>query len=293
MKELTLTACSLQHLYMQTATLLPGLYVAATPIGNLGDISHRLRDILSSVDEVLCEDTRISGRLLQAMDIKARLRPYHDHNGAEVRPAILSALKDGARLALISDAGTPLISDPGYKLVAEARAQGTAVFAVPGPSAVIAALSIAGVPTDRFSFLGFLPPKEGPRQKTLSEIAGRSETLVFYETGPRLGRMLADVTKVMGNRPALIARELTKLHEEVVDGSSEDLSQRYITTPPKGEIVVILPPHQPAAPSDEEVEAMMAEALQTRSLKDASELVASKTGRKKRELYQAWLHRTD
>lgn len=276
---------------MTATSLAPGLYVAATPIGNLGDVSRRLADTLAGADEVLCEDSRVSGRLLSALGIEAKLKPYHDHNGAQVRPGILAALADGARIALISDAGTPLISDPGYKLVAEARAQGTAIFAVPGPCAAIAALSIAGAPTDRFSFLGFLPPKQGARQRALSEVKARAETLVFYETGPRLGKMLADVAEVMGDRPVLIARELTKLHEETVAGTAAELAARYAEAPPKGEIVVVLPAQAPAAPDDADVDALMEEALTRLSLKDAAEEVAAMTGRRKRELYQAWLDR--
>lgn len=280
------------HGRMDPRALAPGLYVAATPIGNLGDVSRRLAETLAGVDEVLCEDSRVSGRLLQALGIEARLRPYHDHNGAEVRPGILARLKDGARIALISDAGTPLISDPGYKLVAEARAQGTPIFTVPGPSAVIAALSIAGVPTDRFSFLGFAPPKQGARQSLLRDVLAREETLVFYETGPRLSKMLRDVTEVMGERPVLIARELTKLHEEVIGGSSQELAEQFEESPPKGEIVVILPPARAPQPTEEDVDRMMEDALLTLSLKDAAEAVAKKTGRRKRDLYQAWLGRT-
>lgn len=277
---------------MSKTPLAPGLYVAATPIGNLGDISSRLADTLTDADAVLCEDTRVSGRLLQALGIEAKLRPYHDYNGAAVRPGLLTELEGGASFALISDAGTPLISDPGYKLVSEARKKGISVFSVPGPCAAIAALSIAGAPTDRFSFLGFLPPKSGARQNALKEIADRSETLVFYETGPRLGKMLRDIETTLGDRPVVIARELTKLHEETVEGSATDLAVRYEAAPPKGEIVVILPAHLPAAPSSEEVDSMMQEALRRLSLKDASEEVAAKTGRKKRELYQAWLGKT-
>ncbi|MEM9232713.1 MAG: 16S rRNA (cytidine(1402)-2'-O)-methyltransferase [Pseudomonadota bacterium] len=276
---------------MTDRPLAPGLYVAATPIGNLGDVSRRLAETLAGVDVVLCEDTRISGRLLQNLGVEARLRPYHDHNGATVRPGILAALKDGAKIALISDAGTPLISDPGYKLVAEARDQGTDIFSVPGPCAAIAALSIAGVPTDRFSFLGFLPPKQGARQNALKAVADRQETLVFYETGPRLGKMLSDVRDVLGDRPVQVARELTKLHEEVTSGMASALAAQYMDAPPKGEIVVVLPPADAPRITDSEVDDLMAEALQTLSLKDAAASVADRTGRKKRDLYQAWLDR--
>lgn len=276
---------------MSDHPLAPGLYVAATPIGNLGDVTRRLTETLAAADEVLCEDSRVSGRLMQALGLDVKLRAYHDHNGAAVRPGILKALADGARIVLISDAGTPLISDPGYKLVAEARAQGTRVYAVPGPCAAIAALSIAGAPTDKFSFLGFLPPKQGARQKALYDVASRTETLVFYETGPRLGKMLADVVTILGDRPVVIARELTKLHEEAIDGMAAALAETYTDHPPKGEIVVILPAHTPEGASEADVDALMAEALGRLSLKDAAHEVAQKTGRKKRDLYQAWLDR--
>lgn len=271
----------------------PGLYVAATPIGNLGDVSRRLEAVLAGVDVVLCEDTRVTGRLLSLLGISARMRNYHDHNGDAVRPGIIAELAAGGRFALVSDAGTPLISDPGFKLVRAARAAGVAVIAVPGPCAAIAALQIAGAPTDRFSFQGFLPPRGGPRQRRLASLIDRDETLVFYETGPRLGDMLADVAAVLGDRPVMVARELTKLHEEMVEGAAAALAARFTEAPPRGEIVVILPAVPPAAPTLADAAALMAEALTTMSLKDAAAAVAAQTGLSRRALYQAHLDADD
>ncbi|ADM08665.1 tetrapyrrole methylase family protein [Parvularcula bermudensis HTCC2503] len=278
-----------------TARLLaPGLYVAATPIGHLGDISQRLRETLASADLILCEDTRVAGRLLQAMAIDGvPLRRYDDHTGEQVRPLVLSRLAAGEALVLISDAGTPLISDPGYKLVRAARDAGAAVMTVPGPCAAIAALSIAGVPTDSFTFRGFPPAKAGARQRLIDRLAATEETQIFYETGPRLAGFLTEIAARLGDDcPVVIARELTKRYEEVVDGAAAALAKRYADAPPKGEIVVILPPQPPIEITEEEVEARMAKALQSLSLKDAAAEVAAATGRKRRDLYQAWRDRT-
>ncbi|WOI53523.1 16S rRNA (cytidine(1402)-2'-O)-methyltransferase [Parvularcula sp. LCG005] len=274
---------------MTDNALAPGLYVAATPIGNLGDITRRLQQTLAAADEILCEDTRVTGKLLQALGIKTKMRAYHDHNGAAVRPQVLDAIEAGGALALVSDAGTPLIADPGFKLVREARERGLTVVAIPGPCAAIAALSIAGVPTDRFSFQGFLPPKSGARRTRLNALSSRGETLVFYETGPRIADCLRDIAATLGDGPVLIARELTKLHEEVVEGDALSLADRYDETAPKGEIVLIVPARADVAMGDADVDRLMAEALETMSLKDASAHVASVTGRKKRDLYQRWL----
>ena len=274
---------------MPDIALAPGLYIAATPIGHLGDVTDRLRQVLTQADRVLCEDTRATGKLLAALGLRAKaLTPYHDHNGAAARPVILDALANGEAIALVSDAGTPLIADPGYKLVKEARAHGHAIFAVPGPCAAIAALSIAGVPTDRFSFQGFLPPKSAARQRRLATLRGRDETLIFYETGPRLAATLSDMVTTLGDGPVQIARELTKLHEETVDGHLSALAAQYHDTPPKGEIVIILPPQAAAPMTLEDADPLMQTALATMSLKDASAHVAAETGLKKRDLYQRW-----
>lgn len=275
---------------MALSPLSAGLHVAATPIGNLGDVSDRLRAALAAADYVLCEDTRVTGRLLMAMGIDASLQPYHDHNGEHVRPRLLADLEAGKTLVLVSDAGTPLIADPGYKLVREARERGIGVFAIPGPSALTAALSIAGVPTNAFTFLGFLPPKTHARRARWDSLAGRDETLVAYETGPRLAACLDDLaTSWGGDTKVVIARELTKRHEEVVEGDAAALAERYTDAPPKGEIVLIVPPRPVPALTEDDIDALMREALKTHRLKDAAAEVAAKTGRKRRDLYQAWL----
>ncbi len=272
--------------------MAPGLYVAATPIGNLQDVSDRLRTAFSQADLILCEDTRVTGKLVTALGLPSRpLRRYDDHRGEAARPQILEALERGEAVVLVSDAGTPLIADPGYKLVAEARAAGHKVFSIPGPCAAIAALSIAGLPSDRFSFQGFLPPKRGARSNRLEALKGRDETLIFYETGPRLAASLADIASVLGDPVVVVGRELTKLYEEVVDGPASALAAQYQDAPPKGELVLLIGPQEVTPPSLEEADPLMKAALQTLSLKDAAAKVATDTGLKKRELYQRWLDR--
>ncbi|WP_031551275.1 16S rRNA (cytidine(1402)-2'-O)-methyltransferase [Parvularcula oceani] len=271
---------------MEDTPLQPGLYVAATPIGNLGDASARLLRVLRGADAVLCEDSRVTGKLLSAFGIEARLQPYHDHNGASVRPGILDRLEAGAALALVSDAGTPLISDPGYKLVREARARGIRIHAVPGPSAPLTALSVSGAPTDRFSFHGFLPAKTAARKSALSALADRQETLLFFETAPRLASALADIAESLGSRTVAVARELTKRYEEVVEGDAADLAARFAESPTKGEIVLIIhPPAPDAAPSEADIDALLREALAGHRVKDAASMVAKRTGLPKRDLY--------
>ena len=195
------------------APLSPGLYVVATPIGNLGDVTLRALSILAGADAVLAEDTRVSRKLLDRYGIDTPLSPYHEHNAAEARPRALRRIAEGAALALISDAGTPLISDPGYRLVADAVAQGLAVVAAPGPFAALAALCVAGLPTDRFFFEGFLPPRSAARRERLNALAAVPGTLIFYESPGRIAETLADLAQELGDRPAAVARELTKLHE--------------------------------------------------------------------------------
>ena len=194
---------------------VPGLYLVATPIGHLGDITLRALETLAGVDIIACEDTRITRRLTERYAISAELKPYHEHNAAMARPKILEKLAQGASIALVSDAGTPLISDPGFKLVREVCAAGHAVIAVPGASSVLTALSVAALPTDRFFFEGFLPPKEGARRTRLTELARIDATLVMFESGNRVQDTLADLAHIMGGRDAAICRELTKLHEEI------------------------------------------------------------------------------
>jgi 16S rRNA (cytidine1402-2'-O)-methyltransferase len=272
-----------------TSKLASGLYLVATPIGNLGDICARAVSVLASVDAVLCEDTRHSGRLLQAVQVKTRLRPYHEHNAARVRPKLVEALKNGASLALISDAGMPAIADPGHKLVRAAIEAGVMVTAVPGPSAVMTALVISGLPTDRFFFQGFLPAKPGARRKVLADLAALPATLVVFEAPNRLAASLADAAAALGPREAAIARELTKLHEEVRRGTLDELSERLAGEPaPKGEVVLVIGPPSDAveAHDDETVEALLVEALADHPPSRAAALVAERTGRARRDLYR-------
>jgi len=260
--------------------------VTATPIGNLEDITLRALRVLEGADVVLCEDTRVTAKLLSAYGIKADLSPYHDHNGPRVRPKVLAQLAKGARVALVSDAGTPLISDPGYKLVAEARAAGHKVHVVPGASSVSAALSVAGLPTDRFLFVGFLPPKTHARKAALEELKSARASLVLLEGPSRLAALLRDAGAVLGPREAAVARELTKLHEDLRRGSLEELAVQYETEgPPKGEIVVIIGPPTEHLGAAIDVDAALRAALETGSVKDAAAEVAEMTGRPRREIY--------
>ena len=266
--------------------LAPGLYVAATPIGNLGDASARLLSVLRRADGVLCEDTRVTGKLLSAFGIKASMTAYHDHNADRLRPQVLDRLAAGKALALVSDAGTPLVSDPGFKLVRDARAAGHRVHAVPGPCAPIAALMVCGAPSDHFSFHGFLPKAGGARQAMLAALADRDETVMVFETAPRLASALADIAEVMGPRTVSVCRELTKRYEEAVTGEAGALAERYGASPTKGEIVLVIHPPEAAGPPDEAaVDVMLREALAAHRVKDAAGLVAERTGLPKRDLY--------
>ena len=268
--------------------LAPGLYVAATPIGHLGDITLRALATIAAADLVLCEDTRVTRKLFNRYGLATPLLAYHDHNAAEVRPRILQRLAEGAAIALVSDAGTPLISDPGYKLVAAAIEAGHRVYPVPGASALLAALVAAGQPTDRFYFEGFLPSKAGQRRKRIVEIAEIQATLVLYETGPRLAESLTDLASGFGPRPASLCRELTKAFEEVRRGPLDELAAHYAkAATPKGEIVlVIAPPDESArAVSSEELDTRLKRALARGSLKDAVAEVSFETGWKRREVY--------
>jgi 16S rRNA (cytidine1402-2'-O)-methyltransferase len=269
--------------------LASGLYLVATPIGNLGDIGARAIEVLSAVDIVLCEDTRHSGRLMAALGLDVRLSPYHEHNAARVRPRLIEQLGRGARLALISDAGMPAIADPGHKLVREALDADILVSAVPGPSAVLMALAISGLPTDRFFFQGFLPAKPGARQKVLAELSAIPATLVLFESPNRLGACLADAARVLGPRPAAIARELTKLHEEVRRGPLDALAAALTAEPaPRGEIVLVIGPPEPGSrvAGDAEVDAQLGAALAEHGPSRAAALVAEATGRPRGQLYK-------
>ncbi len=265
--------------------LPPGLYVVATPIGNLGDLSPRAAETLRRADRILAEDKRVSAKLLAHAGAKAPMATYHDHSSEAVRGAIVASLGTQA-IALISDAGTPLISDPGYTLVRDARAAGYSVRTVPGPSAAIAALTLAGLPTDRFLFLGFLPPKAKARADAIAEIAQVRATLVFYESGPRLGATLAALTQGLGARAAAVAREISKLHEECVTGSLSELAARYADTAPKGEIVIVVgPPAAGEEPSETDLDAALKEALATLSPSRAAAEVAQRLGVARKRAY--------
>ncbi len=269
--------------------LAPGLYVTATPIGNLTDVTLRALSVLASADLVLCEDTRITRRLLDRYGLRPQLLAYHEHNAASVRPRALTKLGEGASVALVSDAGTPLVSDPGYKLVAAAIEAGHKVFPVPGPSAALAALVAAGLPTDRFFFEGFLPPKSGQRKTRIGELAAIPATLVLYETGPRIAASLKDLADGLGGREAAVCRELTKAFEEVRRGTLTDLAAHYHEAgEPKGEIVVVVaPPNETdAALSADALDDQLNAALKSLSVKDAADTVAEATGMKRRAVYQ-------
>jgi 16S rRNA (cytidine1402-2'-O)-methyltransferase len=266
--------------------LEPGLHVVATPIGNLGDLAPRAADTLRRADRILVEDTRVTAKLLRHIGAKVPMQRYDDHSSDAERARIVEQLGDQA-IALVSDAGTPLISDPGYKLVREAAAAGHRVIPIPGASATLAALAIAGLPTDRFLFAGFLPPKSGPRRAMLEELAGVRATLVFYETGPRLADSLADMAAVLGAvREAAVARELTKLYETCIRGSLETLAADPRLAAPRGEIVVLVGPGREEAATAEDTDAALGEALTRLSPAEAAAQVAKALGLNRRDLYR-------
>lgn len=267
------------------AELAPGLYIVATPIGNLGDLSPRAAHILSHAAVVAVEDSRVTAGLLRHIGVKRPMTPYHDHNAEGVRPGLVARMGMEA-VALVSDAGTPLISDPGYKLVRDARAAGHMVVTIPGPCAAIAALTLAGLPTDRFFFLGFLPPKAVARAAAIAEVAAIRATLVLYESGPRLAVTLAALAEGLGNRDAAVAREITKKFEEAVTDSLSALAARYADAPPRGEIVIVVaPPGEPEAASAEDADAALTEALQRLPASKAAGEVAKKLGLDRKALY--------
>lgn len=266
----------------------PGLYLIATPIGNMGDITYRAVEVLRAADLVACEDTRVSGKLMTRLGLDRPLFSYHEHNAGHAGPQLIARLQQGAVVALISDAGAPLVSDPGYRLVRSCVAEGIAVTAVPGASAVITALQLSGLPNDRFLFAGFLPPKSAARRTALREVALVPATLVFFESPNRLGESLADMAAVLGSeRPAAVARELTKLHEEVARGTLAALEERYRGQPPKGEVVVVIgPPLAAAAESGGDLDQRLRTAVTGgASVKDAAALVAAETGHPRRDIY--------
>lgn len=274
--------------------LAPGLYIVATPIGNLSDISARAAAVLAGVDLVACEDTRVTAKLLNHLAIRKRMLRYDDHSTAADRQRLIGMLHDQA-VALVSDAGTPLISDPGYKLVREARAAGAAIHTVPGPSAVIAALTLAGLPTDRFYFHGFLPAKAQARAQAIAALKAFPATLVFYETGPRLGAALAALADGLGDdREAAVVREISKRFEEVRGGSLVELAAHYADNPPKGEIVLVVGPpgdEAEATVDDAAVQAALDEALSAMPPGKAAGEVARRFGLDRKALYQQALAR--
>jgi 16S rRNA (cytidine1402-2'-O)-methyltransferase len=273
---------------VEAPALTPGLHIAATPIGNLGDVTLRALEALAGADVIACEDTRVTRKLLDRYGIETPLTPYHDHNAAEARPKILARLAAGEAVVLVSDAGTPLVSDPGFKLVAAAREAGHVVTTLPGASSTLAALTVAGLPTDRFFFEGFLPAKEAARRARIAELARIPATLVLFETGPRLGASLTDLADGLGPREAAVCRELTKLHEEVRPARLTELARHYADeAETRGEIVLVIAPPQEEAPPDAgELEKLLRQALLRVSLKDAVSEVAAATGLPRRDVYQ-------
>ncbi len=265
----------------------PGLYLVATPIGNLGDITLRALETLAGVDIIACEDTRITRRLLERFSIAATLKQYHEHNAEQARPKILEALANGSSIALVSDAGTPLISDPGFKLVREVSAAGFPVIALPGPSSVLTALSVAALPTDRFFFEGFLPSKQHARRTRITELARIDATLVMFESGARVQDSLQDLASIMGAREAAICREMTKLHEEVRRATLAELAAISDTLETRGEFVLVVgPPAADAgAMSEDALDDLLRDALTRSSVKDAVAHAVEVSGRSRREIY--------
>ena len=270
-----------------------GLYVTATPIGNLGDITLRSLELLKSADLIACEDKRVSGKLLSYYDIKAQMITYHDHNAREVIPTLMENLKAGKIVALISDAGTPLISDPGYRLVNECQKEDIPVVSLPGASAILCALTSSGLPTNNFLFCGFLPPKMMARQKEIGKFSNVDATLIYYESPKRLLACLKDLQEVLGDRIIAVCRELTKLYEEVRKGSVSELIEYYEnSSTPKGEIVLVVAPAKDMDASKSDLDDALNEALKKLSVKEAVAAVTYITGRKRNEVYKRALEIT-
>ena len=269
----------------------PGLYIVATPIGNMDDISLRALYLLAAVDRIACEDTRHTRQLLERHGIEARLLPYHEHNAEHMLPAIMARLTHGETIALVSDAGTPLISDPGYKMVRKVIASGIHVSALPGASAALMALTLSGLPSDNFMFAGFLPPKSGARRKALGELAAIQTTLIFFESTRRLAASLNDMAEILGARECTVAREMTKLYEECLRGDLGGLAAHYTEAgAPKGEAVVVVgPPAKAAEYTEEYIETRLTELLQSSSVRDAAAQLAAETNLARRKLYEAAL----
>jgi 16S rRNA (cytidine1402-2'-O)-methyltransferase len=274
--------------------LAAGLYILATPIGNARDVSLRALDTLKACDAIAAEDTRVTAKLLAIHGISRPLIPYNDHNGAQMRPKILARLEQGQRVVLVSDAGTPLVSDPGYKLAREVIAARLPVIALPGPSAVLAGLTLSGLPSDRFLFAGFLSAKAGERKSLLEDLKGVRATLIFFESAQRLAESLAAMAEVLGDRPAAMGRELTKLHEEVRRGTLRELAAHYESDgAPKGEVTLVVGPPQEAAPDTARIDAALKAALAFMPVKAAAELIAGLTDGSRKQIYARALELKD
>jgi 16S rRNA (cytidine1402-2'-O)-methyltransferase len=272
--------------------LAAGLYILATPIGNASDISLRALKILKACNVIAAEDTRVTSKLLAIHGISKPLIPYNDHNGPQMRPKILARLEQGQAVVLVSDAGTPLVSDPGYKLVREVIAAGALVIALPGPSAVLTALTLSGLPSDRFLFAGFLSAKPGERQAMLEEVKGVGATLIFFESAQRLTASLAAMAQVLGDRPAVVARELTKLYEDVRRGPLSELAAHF-ASPPKGEVTILVAPPQETAPDNSKIDAALKAALVFMPVKAAADMIAGLTDVSRKRIYARALELKD
>ena len=264
--------------------LPPGLYIVATPIGNLGDVTRRSAEVLARCDAVACEDTRVTGKLLRHLGLSKPLWRYDDHSAADDRARLLAAMEHKA-VALVSDAGTPLVSDPGYRLVREAKAAGIVVTSLPGPSAPVVALTLSGLPSDRFLFAGFLPGKDKARGEMLAELANVRATLVFFEAAPRLTKSLEAIGEVLPGREVAVARELTKLYEECRTGTAAELAAHYSANPPRGEIVLLVGPPAETETSEADADALLRAALATEKPSQAAAQVARATGLDRKALY--------
>ena len=289
LKPLAVTGKSQDH-----GDLTAGLYLVATPIGNARDISLRALDVLKGCSVIAAEDTRVTSKLLAIHGVSKPLVPYNDHNGQQMRPKLLARLEAGEAVALVSDAGTPLVSDPGYKLVREVIAAGLPVVAIPGASAVLTGLALSGLPSDRFLFAGFLPTRAGERRSALEELKALRATLIFFESAQRLDETLAAMAEVLGDRNAAVARELTKLHEEVRRGSLRELAAHYAKAgAPKGEVTLLVGPQAQAVTDMAKVDAALKAALAFMPVKAAAEMIANLTGSHRREIYDRALELKD
>lgn len=291
--EATLPVTFVKKAQSEAKPLKAGLYLVATPIGNLKDITLRALETLAAVDLIACEDTRVSAKLMAAYGLKIPLCPYHDHNADRQRPMILEKIERGERVALISDAGMPLISDPGYKLVREAMARGLYVTSLPGANAPLMALQLSGLPSDAFVFGGFLPPKTKARQETLAKWKNAEASLIFFETAPRLEESTQDILEILGNRPMVVARELTKKFEEVWSGAAKEIWDRVQRDgPPKGEIVLVIGRGEDI-PQAGDLDEMLKTEMKNLSLKDAAAKVAALLGLSKNQVYSRALELRD